>query len=179
MDKKKTDILHRLLFEDRLTDVYAVLEGTAIPDLIDKIDEHEPVYACLRRGVDDLPHPLKTLPYLVRLDSRAAFTDWVLAEGLGKQYGIFAIVQEETPFINLRSHFRGMVRVSLDGDSVLFRYCLPHVWNLFLQICNQQQLRHIFHPVKRYVAVNTSGRENPPGVIEYSLEMGELRSNYL
>ena len=174
MDKKGV-IVQKFLFSDERTQAYVILDGAAIPDLLDMIDEHKPFHVCLFRGVED-PQLAEAAPYLVRLEADSPFTGWLLAEGTGKHWGIFAIVPEETPFVDLRKHFRDMVRVSLpDGETVLFRYYDPRVCNLFLPTCDQKQLREFFGPVNQYFIETNSEGEEASEFIAYSLEMGALQ----
>lgn len=167
--------MRKYLFSDERVHAYVILDGAAIPDLLDMIEEHQPLHACLFRGVDD-PELAETAPYLVWLEADDLFTDWVLAEGLGKHWGIFAVAPEETPFVALRKHFRDMVRVLLpDGATSIFRYYDPRVCNIFLPTCNQEQLREFFGPVNKYFAENPSAKEELFELIEYSLEIGKLQ----
>jgi hypothetical protein len=176
MDKKIDTLLRQQLFGETNSSVYAVLDGAAIPDLLDMFDEFEPVRVCLLRGVDDL-ELAATAPYLVQLKGEAPFTEWLLAEGLGEHGGIFAIVPEGIPFIDLRKHFRDLVRVCLpEGETVLFRFYDPRVCNTFLPTCSQDQLQEFFGPVIRYLAVQKSESEDQVELIEYALENGVLLS---
>ncbi len=175
MDKKETETLRRHLFGETDSSVYAVLDGAAIPDLLEMFEECEPVRVCLLREVEN-PELAETAPYLVQLEVDTPFAEWLLAESLGRPWGIFAIVPEGTPFIDLRKHFRDMVRVSLpEGDTALFRYYDPRVCNVFLPSCDQEQLQVFFGPVRRYVAENKAASEDSSELIEYSFEKGELR----
>jgi hypothetical protein len=173
--EKEDIILRKYLFSDEQTHAYVILDGAAIPDLLDMIEELQPLHACLFRGVED-PELAETAPYLVRLEADDSFTEWVIAEGLGKHWGIFAVAPEETPFVALRKHFRDMVRVRLpNGETSIFRYYDPRVYNIFLPTCNQEQLREVFGPVTKYYAENPSAKEALFELIEYSLAMGELQ----
>lgn len=177
--EKKDVLLSKYLFSDERTHAYAILDGASVPDLLDTIEEHQPLHVCLLRGVDD-PELAKTAPYLVRLAAGDPFAEWVLGEDLGKHGGIFFIVPEETPFIDLRKHFRNMLRVRLpDGDTALFRFYDPRVFNDFLPICDQEQLREFFRPVNRYLAENIAEKEDRFELIEYSLEQGTLQRKSL
>jgi hypothetical protein len=176
MDEKKTDALHQHLFGERYSSVCAVLDGAAIPDLLRMIEEHQPLHVCLVRGGDGNPELAETAPYLVRLEAGTPFTEWVLAGSVGKHWGIFAIAPEQTSFIDLRKHFREMLRANLsDGESVFFRYYDPRVCTTFLPVCNKTQLRDFFGPVTQYLAEEqTSEKEDSLEIIVYSLEMGVL-----
>ena len=172
---KQDVILRKYLFSDKRTHVYTILDGASIPDLLDMIEEHQPLHVCLLRGVED-PELAETAPYIVRLEADDSFTEWVLAEGLGKHWGIFFVVPEETSFIELRKHFRDMVRVRLpDGETVFFRYYDPRVCTLFLPTCDQQQISEFFGPATLFLAESISNGEEPTEFIEYSLELGVLQ----
>jgi hypothetical protein len=73
-----------------------------------------------------------------------------------------------------------MMRVRLpDGDTALFRFYDPRVFNDFLPICDQEQLREFFGPVSRYLAENIAEKEDRFELIEYSLEQGVLQRKFL
>ncbi len=168
-------MVRKYLFGDERTHAYAILDGASIPDLLDMIAEHQPLHVCLFRGVDD-PELAETAPYLVRLEADDSFTEWVLGEGLGKHWGIFFIVPEETSFVGLRKHFRDLVRVRLpDGETVFFRYYDPRVCNVFFPTCDPEQLREFFGPVNRFFAENRAEKKDSFELIEYSLEQGALQ----
>ena len=67
---------------------YAVLDGAAVPDLPVKLYEMKPPNVCLYRG--ELPPDLVYVaPYLVQLFPEQEFSNWLLAECWGKNWGIF------------------------------------------------------------------------------------------
>ncbi len=180
MDKKKTEILRRRLFGKTDFDVYAVLDGAAIPDLLDKINEHKPPNVCLFRGVEEDYELAMTAPYLVRLEAKAPFTSLVLADGLGKHWGIFALVPEDTSFVDLRKHFRNLLRAHMpNGGMVTFRNYDPRVCHDYLSVCDQEQLREFFGQVNSYLVENYYKGEELSELIEYSLKMGRLQQNPL
>jgi hypothetical protein len=175
MDEKKTDALRQHLFGEMYTNVCAVLDGAAIPDLLRMIEEHQPLHVCLLRGVDGHPELAETAPYLVRLEAGAPFTEWVLTGSVGKHWGIFAIAPETTSFIDLRKHFREMLRANLpDGEPVSFRYYDPRVCNTFLPTGAKIQLREFFGPVTQYLAEKISEQQDSLEIMAYSLEMSVL-----
>jgi len=177
--EKKNVLLRKYLFSDERAHAYAILDGASVPDLLDMIEEHQPLHVCLIRGVDD-PELAETAPYLVRLAAEDPFAGWVLGEGQGKHGGVFFMVPEEIPFIELRKHFRNMMRVRLpDGETALLRFYDPRVFNDFLPTCDQEQLREFFGPVNRYLAGNIAEKEDASELIEYSLEQGTLQRKSL
>lgn len=177
--EKKNVILSKYLFSDERAHAYAILDGASVPDLLDMIEEHQPLHVCLFRGVED-PELAETAPYLVRLETEDSFAEWVLGEGLGQHWGIFFLVKEETSFIDLRKHFRNMMRVRLSGgETAFFRFYDPRVFNDFLPTCDHEQLREFFGPVHRYLAENRAEKEDSSELIEYSLEQGALQRKSL
>ena len=177
-DRKMTDTLHHHLFAEKDNTAYAVLDGAAIPNLLGMIEENEPRHACLCRGLEENPELIKTSPYFVQLECGAPFTEWVLAESPGKRWGIFAVIPEQIPFVNVRKHFRDWLRVSLRGEQVLYRYYDPFVFNMFTPPCNQKQLQDFFGPVNRYILDKTED-EGTAGLVEYSLVKGTLREQLI
>jgi hypothetical protein len=176
MDEKKTDALRQHLFGEMYINVCAVLDGAAIPDLLRMIEEHQPLHVCLDRGADGHPELAETAPYLVRLEAGTPITEWVLTESIGKHWGIFAITSEQTSFIELRKHFRGMLRANLpDGESTFFRYYDPRICNIFLPTGDKIQLRDFFGQVTQYLAEEISEQTDSLEIIAYTLEMGVLR----
>jgi len=173
--EKKDILLRKHLFGEEHTHAYVILDGAAMPDLLDMLDEHKPLHACLFRGVEDR-ELAESAPYLVQLEADAPFAEWVLAEGAGKNCGIFALAPEETPFVELRKHFRDLVRVRLPaGGTVFFRYYDPRVCSCFLPTCDQKQLREFFGPVNQYFVESKLEGKELLEFIEYSLKMGVLQ----
>ena len=77
----------------RVSRVFAVLDGALIPELRMKIYEMQPVHHCLLTG-DLEPDMAEVAPYLVRLFPNTPFTDWVLSECWGANWGIFLQTRE-------------------------------------------------------------------------------------
>lgn len=113
-------------------------------------------------------------PYLVELDQEDPFTQWLLDQGWGKSWGIFA--ESEATFIELRHHFRSFLRVGDEnGKTLFFRYYDPRVIRVFFPICDSAQLRTMFGPVKQYFV---EGEENNT-LIQYSLRDNKLVQNII
>src|SRR5262249_47179155 len=100
----------------------------------------------------------------------AEFTDWVLTEGWGQHWGIFATAPIELDA--LRRHFRRFLMVRDEhGKSLYFRYFDPRVLRVYLPTCNADELTIIFGPVVRYYAEG----EDPSILLEYGRVDDELR----
>ena len=148
--KPSADQFAKVFFAEPLLKVYAILDGASVPELLPKLDECGPEYACLYRG-EIAPDLAQCAPYLVRLDNRTKFTKWVIEEGWGNHWGVFAASQVNLG--PLRQHLRTFLRVRGPDNKVLyFRYYDPRVLRMYLPSCNGPELAEIFGPVASYWA---------------------------
>src|SRR5262245_523205 len=99
---KKTQALEKHLFSEREAEVYAILDGASVQDLLDRLYEDKPEYECLYRG-ELKPDLAEVAPYLVRLEYKTKFCDWVLQQGWGRHWGIFVVSYADLRV--LRRHF--------------------------------------------------------------------------
>jgi hypothetical protein len=89
-------------------------------------------------------------PYLVKLDRESVFTDWVIENGWGKHWGVFAVTKADLP--TLRRHFRRFLTVHNEsGEPLVFRFYDPRVLAVYLTTCNAEELTAIFGPVLSFV----------------------------
>jgi hypothetical protein len=136
--------------------VYAVIDGARDDRIYRAVYDSRLEYECLFAG--ELNYELSlAAPYLVRLDARAAFTRWLLEEGWGKSFGIFAwsLADIET----LRRHFRRMLQIKdEDGRRLFFRYYDPRVLRLYLPTCTAGELREVLGPTGRLIAEGPEGQ---------------------
>ncbi|MBO0797364.1 MAG: DUF4123 domain-containing protein, partial [Blastocatellia bacterium] len=100
---KTIDSIAEILFEGEEINVYAVLDGASIPELLDRLYEFQPEHVCLYRGELE-PDIAEVAPYLVRLERDTEFSDWVIEKGWGNHWGIFALSYEDLRV--MRNHFR-------------------------------------------------------------------------
>lgn len=148
-DPKINDAVTRLrqhLFSDPELNAYVILDGASIPKLQDQIFDDEPEYRCLYTGnlPDDI---LDVAPWVVRLEEESPFTEWVLEEGWGNHWGIFALTNVNIQ--GMRKHLRTLIVVeSPEGQNLIFRFYDPRVMRIFLPTCNKAQLRAMFGPIK-------------------------------
>jgi hypothetical protein len=156
------------LFAEGDANVFAILDGASIEELVDRLCRFKPEYVCLYRGelAPDLVH---VAPYLVRLNEKSAFTDWVLDRGWGKHWGIFAVAT--TDLIAMRQHFRRFLTVhDSEGKPLLFRYYDPRVLRTYLPTCDAQELAELFGPVLNYVLEG----ETPTELLRFEFAEGKL-----
>ncbi|MDS4026632.1 MAG: DUF4123 domain-containing protein [Candidatus Contendobacter sp.] len=138
------------LFAIPETTVYAILDGASVPRLPQTLEQMEVESECLLRGELD-PELALVAPYLAVVQSPGhPFTDWLLQEGWGRHWGVFAVSKAD--FRDLRMHLRTFLKVyGPDLTPLYFRYYDPRVLRVYLPTCNELELRTIFGPVLRYI----------------------------
>lgn len=145
------------------THTLAIVDGASVPGLLGRLYRDRPRFACLYRG--ELPPDLaEVAPYLVGLTPEAPFTEWLLSEGWGRHWGIFA--RTTADFAAARRHFRRFLMVKHpDGRSLYFRYYDPRVLRVFLPTCSTEQLQVLFGPIHRFLCED----EDPAVVVRFQL----------
>jgi hypothetical protein len=142
--------LRQLLFAAEDESTYAVLDGASIPDLLENMLPAPEEHACLYRGQLE-PDLAEVAPYLVKLRQDSPFTEWIISEGWGNHWGIFAVSQ--IGLEALRRHFRHFLRVKDPAGKVLyFRFYDPRVLRVYLPTCKRTEIKTIFGPISRYIA---------------------------
>lgn len=156
------------LFADADLKTYAVLDGASIPGLLNQLSEKQPEHACLYRG--EIPPDLaECAPYLVRLDPQADFTQWVLENGWGKHWGVFAVTSADLHTV--RKHFRTFLVVkSPEGKRLYFRYYDPRVLRVYLPTCNPDESKAVFGPVLSYFCEESK----PQKILRFRREDGAV-----
>ncbi len=136
--------------------VYAVLDGARDDRIYKAVYESRLEYECLFAG--ELPYQLTlAAPYLVRLDAAAPFTRWLLEEGFGRSFGVFAWSGADIEA--LRRHFRRLLQVKdEDGKKLYFRFYDPRVLRVYLPTCSSSELKEVFGPVGRFVVEGAEGQ---------------------
>jgi len=161
------------LFDDLQRDesVYAVLDGASIPDLLDNLyAEDRPEFECLYRGELE-PDIAEVAPYLVLLTPGSEFSRWLLLNGWGQHWGIFAIAAAD--FRIMCRHFRKFLTVhNPDGKPQLFRYYDPRVLRTYLPTCTAEEIAAVFGPISRYLLED----EDAKTVIRFRYESGNLEA---
>ena len=135
---------------------FAVLDGASVPDLLDQLDQWQPEFVCLYRG-ELKPDLAEVAPYLVRLEPGSEIAEWILSEGWGNHWGIFAITGAGLQ--TLRQHLRRFLTVyDENGKPLLFRFYDPRVMRVYLPTCNAEELAAIFGPVTSYLLEDESSK---------------------
>lgn len=169
MDKEK---LSQHLFS-KVARVFVVLDGALIPELRMKIYEMKPVYHCLFSGELE-PDMAEVAPYMVRLLPNTPFTEWVLAECWGKNWGIFAQTRETV--IEMRKHFSSLITVYDEtGMPMTFRYYDPRVWRKFLPTCKSQEVKTLFGKVDTFFVES----EDKQSLIRYEINGAGVKETAL
>lgn len=148
--------LEKYLFRENYS-TYAVLDGAAIDGLPVKLYEMKARNICLYRG-ELSPDIVYIAPYLVHLQRGTAFTNWLLAECWGKNWGIFA--QTQTSLNEMRKHFRSLLTVYDEaGKPLLFRYYDPRVFFTYLPTCTTAEIESFFGSVGYYLFESENGKQ--------------------
>jgi len=159
----------RHLFHEEGQNVYAVLDGASVPDLLEHLCRCQPEYECLYRG-DLKPDLAHVAPYLVRLEPESETTGWVLEQGWGHHWGIFATSPADLRA--MRRHFRTFLIVhDSDGKPLYFRYYDPRVLRVYLPTCNAEELATVFGPVACYLLEDAE----PSAALRFRASDGALR----
>jgi hypothetical protein len=157
------------LFSEEGVNVYSVLDGASIPDLLDKLYGMRPNFVCLQRGELE-PDMAEVAPYLVRLDPDSEFADWVIGRGWGRHWGIFALSRADIRW--MRRHLQSFLIVyDTEGTPLHFRYYDPRVMRTYLPTCNGEELASLFGPVTLYILED----EDPGSVLRFSVTSGSLK----
>jgi hypothetical protein len=168
MKRKTLNAIAATLFEDDEINVYAVLDGASIPELLDNLYEQQPEHVCLYRGELE-PDIAETAPYLVKLERDTDFSDWVIEKGWGNHWGIFALSDES--LTAMRNHFRKFLMVyDPENRPLYFRYYDPRVLRKYLPICDAEDMVSLFGPVVSYFLED----EDPKNGLRFRMEAGSL-----
>jgi hypothetical protein len=158
------------LFSDDAMNVFAVLDGASVPGLLDKLYELLPDFSCLFKG-ELSPDMAEVAPYVVRIERGSEFANWLIEQGWGKHWGIFALTDGD-----LREIVRhlGTLLIVFDenGIPLRFRYYDPRVLGAYLPTCNPEELAVVFGPIACYLLEDS----NSCGVLRFQWN-GSLQQN--
>ena len=148
-DEAAGEALGEQIFPDGAGRTFALLDGASVPDLPGRLHEDAPDHVCLFRGSLE-PDMAEVAPYLVELEPNSPFSGWVLEEGWGSHWGVFAV--SDAGLRALRRHFRTFTMVrDPEGKLLYFRYYDPRVLRAFLPMCNEKEMNTVFGPVGAFV----------------------------
>jgi hypothetical protein len=143
------------LFTAENENVFAVLDGASVAGLLDKLYSLSPNFCCLYRG-ELTPDIAEVAPYLVQLEPGSEFTNWVIEQGWGNHWGIFAA--SDGDLRAMRQHFRRFLIVHDEtGRPLRFRYYDPRVLRTYLPTCNPEELATVFGPISSYLVEGPDG----------------------
>jgi hypothetical protein len=145
------DQLAAQLWQEPNDRAYAILDGAAIPNLLDRLyAPPRPEFACLFRG-EATPDIAHVAPYLVALDPDSDWLPWIAA-GWGRAWGILIVVADELDLGAVRRHLRKISLITRpDGETLLFRYYDPRVLAKYLARAEAAQLSTLFGPLTRVI----------------------------
>lgn len=166
------DEIKQRLFDNR-TRLYCILDGVMVPELPMRLYQGQIPSYCLFTG--ELPPDLVyAAPYLAYLSPDSKFADWVLAEGIGKHWGIF--VHSRRSIIEMRRHFTALTQAYDErGNPMRFRYYDPRVLKKFLPTCNGGELKMLFGEADAIFVE----ADNGDGIIRYRIADGKLETRLL
>ena len=172
----KEDVIESIgqhLFSELDGNVFAVLDGASVAGLLDKLYALSPNFCCLFRG-ELQPDMAEVAPYLVQLEPGSDFTNWVIGQGWGSHWGIFAT--SDSDFRQMRAHFRSFLIVCDEtGRPLRFRYYDPRVLRTYLPTCTTEELTTMFGPVSSYIAEDA----NPDALLRFQTQSGALKQKQI
>ncbi len=149
------ETLQEMLFPHDDQHTYAVIDGASCEELLERLDEFSPRHYCLYTGELD-PDVEEVAPYVVELLPAHPFTEWLLSNGEGQPWGIYA--RSPVGLRAMRKHFRTFMLVkSPEGRTIYFRYYDPRVLNAYLPTTNEKERGMVFGPVSTYLAALDTG----------------------
>jgi len=160
--------LKQLLFRSD-TRLYAILDGVMVPGLPTRLHQSGLMHESLIGG-ELTPAMVHASPYFVFLTPESKFADWILSEGFGKSWGIFA--HSRSSVVDVRTHLRNLITAyTEDGSPLKFRYYDPRVLRRFLPTCNGGELKTLFGKIDTFFAEGEGGQS----LVRYQIEADKLK----
>jgi hypothetical protein len=162
------------LWSDARLGVYAMILGSRIPDLSERLEKARSLqYHCLVPGALG-PAQRVRAPYLVELHSASEFARWLLLEaaaGFG-EWGV--VVRSGDSLLDLRSHARALRQVvSPEQQAFSVDWMDPPVLDALLSSATPDQLPLIFGRVESMTIAT------PQRWREYRVEAGRLQLRHI
>ncbi len=149
-DQVRKAIDHLFRFEEGETaqQTYAILDAARDDRIYSELLNSGMESLCLYVG--DKALELATVaPYLLTLERKDPFTQWLMSNGWGKSWGIF--LRSPASIKDLHRHFRKFLMVyDQKGIPSYFRFYDPRVLRVYLPSCSESELQVLFGPVARY-----------------------------
>jgi hypothetical protein len=154
--------LWKLLSQDEESaarDVFVILDGASVQVLPDYAAERKAEFACLYIGETD-PRALARAPFLVRVAAGSELARWLLEEGWGRNWGLFALCSAGTDLDTVLRDLQEILVARLpDGRVVRFRFYDPRIWRPFFLTCGAEQLRQLYGRAVQAFACEDAGGE--------------------
>jgi len=161
--------LDGVLFSEPGLSLFAVLDGASIDGLPQRLYQDRPEHYCLFPG-DLEPDMAIVAPYVVHLEPASPFTTWVLENGWGRHWGLFAATAANIRWA--RNHFRALFNVyDPTGKPVFFRFYDPRVLRIFLPIATDRQAEAMFNQIAWYAMED----EDPATLVRFRRLEGQVR----
>lgn len=157
------------LWADDSVHVYAVLMGSRIPDLPQRLAEAELAdYDCLLPGAL-APELQRSAPYLAKLKRESPFTDWLLFEAIASLTEWGVLVRSPVRLMSLRNHLRGLLEAQTPGGHrIRLDWMDPELLQALLPLFGPSELHAFFGPAQSLVVTGTQAWRHA------SLELGRL-----
>jgi hypothetical protein len=158
MNKAIRDSILDVIWPEHLrsdSQVFAILDGARDERIAYELDGTFCEHDCLYAG--NLPLALqRAAPHLVQIDRDDRLTRFILENGWGSSWGVFA--RTSIGFKNLRKHLRTFLRVKDErGNRLIFRYYDPRVLRVYLPTCTTSEFTKVFGPVQSFFMENDHG----------------------
>jgi hypothetical protein len=168
MSSPKHKILESTLWGDtgdQQKQIFALLDCARDERIHPELIDSGLVYNCLYPGI--LSEGLAVVaPYLVKLDPKAEFTQWVITEGWGNSWGVY-LAAEVRHMFDLIYHFRQLMRVRDErGKIFYFRFYDPRILRVYLPTCTKQELHTVFGDVNNFYVEDETGER----VLDYRFD---------
>ena len=157
------------LWADDSVHVYAVLMGSRIPDLPQRLAEAELAdYDCLLPGAL-APELQRSAPYLAKLKPESPFTDWLLFEATASLAEWGVLVRSPARLMTLRNHLRSLLEAQTPGGHrIKLDWMDPELLQALLPLFGPSELSAFFGSTQSLVVTGTQAWQHA------ALEQGRL-----
>ncbi|HXB43158.1 MAG TPA: DUF4123 domain-containing protein [Puia sp.] len=108
-------------------------------------------------------------PYIFSFPHSEEFSDFILRNGWGNSWGIFAYTAQSIE--DIFHHFRKFLFIKTqDEKQFYFRFYDPRVLRIFLPICDTDQILEFFGPIEKFILEGEAKED----AMEFSHQNGKL-----